>query len=318
MMAELQEERKGIDEDRAAMERERERIREEEQANVRREMMVNMINGGSVPVGSVPGGGGGVAVAERPAVAGGDGGSGRVNGDGKASGYGAGPVGRFGDGPDEEPAGDENDGPDDVREESDRNGVEEFVFEDGAGFVAFEEGEFGVYDGPDVEVDVEGGSGENGVMEAEIPVEPGAVAQRVDGEAVVEAAVVEPKSREEWLAVAGLVVPPAPVEEDSTEGPGGLRIDRFNLDDYLSGRDQGAVGAGSAVKENGVRERGAGSEEDGLGSENGHAPVVAVPVEDGEDRVPEGTRDVEAVSWRCRGRWVARHAWKRAVSFRVM
>ena len=48
VMAELQQERKGIDEERAAMERERERIREEEQANVRREMMVNMINGGLV------------------------------------------------------------------------------------------------------------------------------------------------------------------------------------------------------------------------------------------------------------------------------
>ena len=64
VMAELQEERKGIDEERASMERERVRIREEEQANVRREMMMNVIGGGEAPAGD----GGGVAVAERVAV----------------------------------------------------------------------------------------------------------------------------------------------------------------------------------------------------------------------------------------------------------
>ena len=64
VMAELQEERKGIDEERAAMERERVRIREEEQANLRREMMMNVIGGGEGPGER----GGGVAVAERPAA----------------------------------------------------------------------------------------------------------------------------------------------------------------------------------------------------------------------------------------------------------
>ena len=46
------------------MERERVRIREEEQANLRREMMMNVIGGGEGPGER----GGGVAVAERPAA----------------------------------------------------------------------------------------------------------------------------------------------------------------------------------------------------------------------------------------------------------
>ena len=65
VMAELQEERKGIDEERTAMERVRVRIREEEQANLRRDMMMNVIGGGEGPGER----GGGVAVAERPAEA---------------------------------------------------------------------------------------------------------------------------------------------------------------------------------------------------------------------------------------------------------
>ena len=129
VMAELQGERKGIDEERASVERERERIREEEQANVRREMMVNMINGGDVSVGGVPGGGSGVAVAERPAVAAGDGGGRRVNGDGKVPGYGAGPVGGADDGSDYGL----DDALDDGRGEIDEDGHEEIVSRMGRG-----------------------------------------------------------------------------------------------------------------------------------------------------------------------------------------
>ncbi len=163
---------------------------------------------------------------------------------------------------------------------------EEVVFEDGAGFVAFDEGEFGVYEGPDEEGPVGGGPAEDhAVVVQEGVVEPDA--------AVETEAVVEPKSREGWLAVAGLEMPQAPVTED---GPGAYEdvgMDRDALEDYICAFGRTDVEAGLVKGENGTRERGAGSDGDKSGNENGHAWTPAAPVGGGDNGVSEGTCDVE-------------------------
>ena len=250
VMAELQEERKGIDEERAAMERERDRIRDEEQANVRREMMMNVIGGGDGSVGA----GGGIAVAERVAVEGGGGHGSALEDDIEPPGYGGGPV----------------DVPDDGPDESVGVAGEDGVFEDGTGYVAFGEAEFGVYEGPD-----EYGRGGG---------DPGEFKRVVEPEAVVEQ-----KSREEWLTVAGVELRESPVREDVPADSGDVVMDRNAVEDYISGLGRSGGGAGVGKGQNGTREGGGGSEREELSDGDGHASVSAVLSGDGDDRGVEGT-----------------------------
>ena len=235
VMAELQEERKGIDEERASMERERVRIREEEQANVRREMMMNVIAGGEVPAG----GGGGVAVAERVAVepvraaGGGDGGGRREEGGGGDEG------------------GQDGEGDRGVRENGNGHvaGVpgrpepegELGLFDDGGGLVLFDGNDFGAYEGPD---DVASGNGPE-------TVEPVAVVAGAEGEAPVQSRVQ--RSREEWLTLVGAELPEGPVAREGGEDSGAGVMDREAIEGYISGLGRG--GGGPVEKrENGTRE----------------------------------------------------------------
>ena len=222
------------------------------------------------------------------------GGASRLDGGGKAPGHRGESVG----GLDYEP----DDDPDDVQDESDGDGCEEAVFEDGAGFVAIDEGEFDVYDGPDEEGPVGGGPAEgNAVVVQEGVVEPESVVESieepvaaVEPDAVVETeAVVEPKSREEWLAMAGLEVPQAAVTEDGPGASGDVGMDRDALEDYICALGRTDVEAGLVKGENGTRERGAGSDGDKSGGEKGYAWAPAVAVGDVDDGVSEGTRGLE-------------------------
>ena len=234
VMAELQEERKGIDEERASMERERVRIREEEQANVRREMMMNVIGGGEAPAGD----GGGVAVAERVAVepvraAGGGNGGGRRE-----------------EGGDGDEGGQDGEGGTGVRENGNGHVAVvpgrpepegELGLFDGGGLVLFDGNDFGAYEGPD---DAASGNGP-------VSVEPVAVAAGGEAEAPVESRVQ--RSREEWLTVAGVDLPEGPVAREGGEDSSTGVMDREAVEGYISGLGRG-LGGPVEKRENGTRE----------------------------------------------------------------
>ena len=211
------------------MEWERVRIREEEQANARREMMMNVIGGGEVPAGD----GGGVAVAERVAVE-------PVRTSGRGDGGGGGDD-RGDDGEGDRVVGENGNGHvAAVPGRSEPEG-ELGLFDDGGGLVLFDESGFGAYEGPD-----DGVSG-NGPVN----VEPVAVAAGADAEAPVESRVQ--RSREEWLTVAGVDLPEGPVAREGGEDSGTGVMDREAIEGYISGLGRGGGGPVER-RENGTRE----------------------------------------------------------------
>ena len=277
VMAELQEERKGIDEERASMERERVRIREEEQANVRREMMMNVISGGEAPAGD----GGGVAVAERVAVE---------------------PVRAAGGGRREEGGGGDEGGQDgeggrDVRENGNGHVAvvpgrpepegELGLFDDGGGLVLFDGNDFGAYEGPD---DAASGNGP-------VSVEPVAVAAGGDAEAPVEGPVdgrVQ-RSREEWLTVSGIELPEGPVARKGGEDSGTGVMDREAVEGYISGLGRG-LGGPVEKRENGTRESKGEKAGVGEGALGKHASSGEGSDDGGVDGGLKGTGDSDGAA----------------------
>ena len=138
--------------------------------------------------------------------------------------------------------------------------------------MAFDEAEFGVYDGPD-----EDGRGGGGPVEFEGVVKEAVAELEVAAEVreVSEPAAPQ-KSREEWLTAAGLELPENPA--DKVAG------------DYISGlgepESRAVVGGGA----NGTREPGAESGGEKLARGNGHAWAVAVPDAGGDTGGSEATR----------------------------
>ena len=271
VMAELQEERKGIDEERASMERERVRIREEEQANVHREMMMNVIGGGEAPAGDV----GGVAVAERVAVE-------PVRTSGRGDGVGGGDDGG-GDGEGHGVVGENGNGhvagvPGRLEPES-----EPGLFDGGGGLVLFDANDFGAYEGPD---DAASGNGP-------VSVEPVAVVGGADADAPVESLVQ--RSREEWLTVSGIDLPEGPVAREGGEDSGTGVMDREAIEGYISGLGLGGGGPVGS-RENGTRESKGQKSGVGGGAFGEHASSGEGSDDGGADGGVNGTGDSDGAA----------------------